>query len=204
MGFAHFITEKKNEKRHFLRQYEEKIVREYMEKANAGDPYVKLARASVEAWVRSRTKLSVPKDLPDEMVSERAGTFVSIHKCGQLRGCIGTIAATTDCIAEEIIQNAISACSRDPRFDYIREEELDFLEISVDVLQDAENIDSPEKLDVKRYGVIVSCGRKRGLLLPNLEGVDTIEQQIDIARQKGGIREDEPYHLQRFEVTRHL
>ncbi len=194
----------KNENRHFLRQYEEKIEKECMEKAGASDAYVKLARAAVEAWVKSRTKLSVPENLPSEMIARQAGTFVSIHKCGQLRGCIGTIAATTDCIAEEIIQNAISACSRDPRFDFIREEELKFLEISVDVLGDTEKIESPDELDVKRYGVIVSYGSKRGLLLPNLEGVDTIEQQIDIARQKGGIREDESYELERFEVVRHF
>ena len=167
------------------------------------DAYVQLARASVEAWVRSRTELPVPEGLPSEMYAKQAGVFVSIHKAGQLRGCIGTIVATRDCIAEEIIQNAISACSRDPRFDFIREEELQFLEISVDILGETENIDSSDELDVKRYGVIVSYGTKRGLLLPNLDGVDTVEQQIDIARQKGGILLEDPYRLQRFEVVRH-
>ena len=166
--------------------------------------YVRLARASVESWVKYHVELDVPDDLPSDMLSRSAGTFVSIHKLGQLRGCIGTIAATQDNIAKEIIQNGISACSRDPRFDPITEDELKFLDISVDVLGDTEDIDSPDKLDVKRYGVIVSHGYKRGLLLPNLDGVDTIEQQIDIARQKGGIREDEPYTLQRFEVVRHF
>ena len=107
-------------------------------------------------------------------------------------------------MAEEIIQNAISACSRDPRFHRIREEELPYLDLSVDVLGDIEDISSPDQLDVKRYGIIVNYGRKRGLLLPDLEGVDTVEDQIDIARQKGGIRETDPYTLQRFEVIRHL
>ena len=112
--------------------------------------------------------------------------------------------ATRKNVAEEILQNAVSACSRDPRFSPVTEEELSTLEISVDVLGDLEPIDSPAELDVKRYGVVVSCGMKRGLLLPNLDGVDTVEEQIAIARQKGGIRETEPYRLERFEVVRHF
>ena len=56
---------------------------------------------------------------------------------------------------------------------------------------------------MKRYGVIVSCGYKRGLLLPDLEGVDTVEDQISIAMQKGGITPDDNYKLQRFEVVRY-
>ena len=120
-----------------------------------------------------------------------------------LRGCIGTIAPVQDCIAEEIISNAISAVSRDPRFDKVREDELDLLEINVDILGEPEDIDGPDKLDVKRYGVIVTCGYKRGLLLPDLEGVDTVEDQIDIARRKGGISPSDDYTLQRFEVVRY-
>ncbi|MBQ3401010.1 MAG: AMMECR1 domain-containing protein, partial [Lachnospiraceae bacterium] len=103
----------------------------------------------------------------------------------------------------EIIYNAISASTRDPRFSAIRPDELDLLDINVDVLGEPEDITSPDELDVKRYGVIVSCGGRRGLLLPDLDGVDTVEEQIDIARQKGGIRKNEPYTLQRFEVVRH-
>ncbi len=202
-GICTFTPGEGDESRHFRKQYEEKVLRECMDKADASDDYVRLARASVEAWVRGKVKLPVPEGLAPEMYSDRAGTFVSIHKLGRLRGCIGTISAVESCIAEEIIRNAISACSRDPRFDEIREEELKYLEISVDVLGDAEDIASPEELDVKRYGVIVSHGIKRGLLLPNLDGVDTVDRQIEIARQKGGIREDEPYRLQRFEVVRH-
>ena len=108
-----------------------------------------------------------------------------------------------DCLAEEIIRNAVSASSRDPRFPAITEDELKYLEISVDVLGEAEPIDSPDKLDVKRYGVIVSSGRKRGLLLPDLDGVDTVEEQIRIAKRKAGIREGEKISLERFEVVRH-
>ncbi len=202
-GICTFYPGAPDESRHFRARYEEHVLSECMRKMEGSDDYVALARASVEAWVRGGDRLPVPKGLPSEMYSDRAGAFVSIHKCGRLRGCIGTIAATESCIAEEIIQNGISACSRDPRFDPITQEELKYLEITVDILGDAEDISSPAELDVKRYGVIVSHGIKRGLLLPNLDGVDSIEQQIDIARQKGGIREDEPYKLQRFEVVRH-
>jgi len=165
---------------------------------------VRLARASVESWVKEHRQIQVPDGLSDDLLTRTAGTFVSIHKMGQLRGCIGTIAATQDNIAKEIIQNAISASTHDPRFDPITEDELKFLDISVDVLGETEDIDSPDKLDVKKYGVIVSHGVKRGLLLPNLDGIDSVEEQIDIARQKGGILEDEPYTLQRFEVVRHF
>ncbi len=202
-GICTFYPEGKDEARHFLKAYEERIERECREKAEKSDAYVKLARASVEAWVREHRRLSVPERLPEELLSRRAGAFVSLHKDGQLRGCIGTIAPTCESLAEEIVQNAVSACSRDPRFSPVTARELASLEISVDVLGEPEPIASPDQLDVKRYGVIVSCGSRRGLLLPDLEGVDTAEDQIRIARQKGGIRESEPYRLERFEVVRH-
>lgn len=138
------------------------------------------------------------------MTSQAAGAFVSLHAHDRLRGCIGTIGPTTESVAWEIVQNAISACSCDPRFPPVTVSELDSLEYSVDVLGKPEPISSPAELDVKKYGVIVSCGGRRGLLLPDLEGVDTVEQQIDIARQKGGISSREEYNLERFEVVRHL
>ena len=138
------------------------------------------------------------------MLKTRAGAFVSIHKHGKLRGCIGTIAPTAENVAKEIIRNAISASTQDPRFDPVTEEELKWLEINVDVLGEPERISSLAELDVRRYGVIVSCGHKRGLLLPDLDGVDTPEQQVSIAMKKGGIRENEPYVLERFEVVRHV
>lgn len=202
-GFVGYEVGEKDERRHFLRDYEEKI------RSTAGkstDPYVKLARDSVTSWVSRRKKLPVPDGLPEAMLSTRAGAFVSIHEFGELRGCIGTIAPTQKCIAEEIIRNGISACSRDPRFDPIREDELPYLTISVDVLGKAEDIKSPDELDVKRYGVICSTpDGRRGLLLPDLDGVDTVEQQIQIACKKGGIGRREPgLRLQRFEVVRHV
>ena len=120
-----------------------------------------------------------------------------------LRGCIWKIQAVQPSIAEEIIHNAVSAATKDPRFAPITPDELDQLTISVDVLGDMEKIDTPDQLDVKRYGVVVTKGYRRGLLLPNLEGVDTVEDQIAIAKQKAGIGYQEAVQLERFEVVRH-
>ena len=167
------------------------------------DPYVRLAISSLESYILHGQEIPVPEGLPAEMYSTRAGAFVSIHKLGDLRGCIGTIAPTTGSVAEEIIRNAISASTCDPRFSPITADELPLLEVNVDVLGKAEDIPSPDMLDVKRYGVIVTNSYRRGLLLPDLDGVDTVEQQIDIARRKAGIMPDEDIKLQRFEVVRH-
>ena len=202
-GICIFEPQKEDEGRRFLEQYEEKKQRQLKIRYENADAYLKLARDAVYHYVIHRRYLPVPEDLDEELLGRRAGTFVSIHKNGRLRGCIGTIMATRNSIAEEIIANAVSACSRDPRFSPIREEELKDLEISVDVLGEIEDIQSPDELDVKRYGVIVSCGRRKGLLLPDLDGIDTVEEQIGIAREKGGIGKDEKYQLQRFEVIRH-
>ena len=167
------------------------------------DQYVKLAREALEAFVVDGAKIDVPDDIPSEMVSLRAGVFVSLKKGGDLRGCIGTIAPTCKSVAEEIIQNAISACSKDPRFDPVTAGELNSINVSVDVLSEAEAISSKEELDVKRYGVIVTKGFRRGLLLPNLDGVDTIDKQLSIALQKAGIFGTADYKMERFEVVRH-
>jgi AmmeMemoRadiSam system protein A len=169
-----------------------------------GDIYVELARQSLTSYIKDGKKLQMPERLPEELMNRRAGAFVSLHKNGELRGCIGTIGPTTYCVAQEIINNAISASTRDPRFPAVKEDEIDQLEINVDVLGEAEPVASPDELDVKRYGVIVSNGMRRGLLLPDLDGVDTVEQQISIARQKAGIGPSEKIELQRFEVVRHV
>lgn len=165
--------------------------------------YVKLARETVEKYVKGGFKIPVPDGLPSEMTERRAGTFVTLYKFGRLRGCIGTIYPLTDNIAKEIIQNAVSAAIRDPRFQPVSDIELKDLVYSVDVLGDTEDIDSPDQLDVKKYGVIVSNDYRKGLLLPNLDGIDTVEEQISIARQKAGITEGEKVKLQRFEVVRY-
>ena len=169
------------------------------------DPWVRLARLSLETYVRTGRPLdTLPDGLPAQLTGQAAGAFVSLHQNGQLRGCIGTTSPTQPSVAWEIVRNAVSAGTRDPRFPALRKEELDTLEYSVDVLGQPQPVDSPAQLDPRRYGVIVTYGRKRGLLLPDLDGVDTVEQQVDIARQKGGIRPEDPYILQRFEVVRHL
>ena len=206
-GVCVYSVSGEDDSREFLRSYEEEKKKRMKEKYEGGDEYIRLARASLEKYVKTGKMLGrseYPEDLPREMLEKQAGTFVSLHKDGRLRGCIGTIGPTKDCIADEIVGNAVSAAVRDPRFFPVQIPELPYLEISVDVLGDTEPIASPDELDVKRYGVIVSSGMKRGLLLPNLDGVDTIDEQIRIAREKGGIAENDPnIRLERFEVIRH-
>lgn len=202
-GICAFEPNGTDNSRHFLDTYTAKRDKELAEKRGRSDAYVRLAVNSLESYILSGEKIPVPDGLPDEMLYRRAGAFVSIHKQGQLRGCIGTIAPTTGSVAEEIIQNAISASTQDPRFDPITADELPLLEVNVDVLGEPEAIPSPDMLDVRRYGVIVTSGYKRGLLLPDLDGVDTVEDQIDIAKRKAGIRPGEKVELQRFEVVRH-
>ncbi len=193
-----------NRERNFLMRHEEKR-KEQMELQRSGeDAYVRLARRTIEEFTRTGKRPEIPVNLPEEMYRKKAGVFVSVKEDGRLRGCIGTIRAACASIAEEIVENGISAASRDPRFSPIEPWELERLSISVDVLGETEKIDSPQELDVKRYGVIVTKGHKRGLLLPNLEGVDTVEEQIAIAKRKAGIGESEKVELERFEVVRHF
>ncbi len=202
-GICTFTPGEPDPDRKFLDVHRKKQEEALQARREAEDPYVRLARETVESWVLEKTLPSLPEDAPPEMKRERAGTFVSIHKDGALRGCIGTFLPTRENIGQEIISNAVSASTRDPRFDPIRPEELKWLEINVDVLSKPEKISGPEELDVKKYGVIVSSGARRGLLLPDLDGVDTVEEQISIARRKAGISSREKVSLERFEVVRH-
>jgi AmmeMemoRadiSam system protein B/AmmeMemoRadiSam system protein A len=165
-------------------------------------PLTALAKETVETYVREGKKPAKPKELTAEM-KEKAGVFVSIHKRGALRGCIGTFEPQEKNVAEEIMTNAVSSATRDPRFPPIAPEELEDLDYSVDVLTRPEPVEDESQLDARKYGVIVEAGWRRGLLLPDLEGVDTVEYQIDICRQKGGIGPDEPVRLYRFEVKRY-
>ena len=170
-------------------------------------PLVELARKSIEAYVRDGRRISVPTEQVPEMV-QAAGAFVSIHRYGELRGCIGTIHATCSTVAEEVIENAIAAATCDPRFSPITPAELVGLEIKVDVLGEPEPVDSQADLDPRRYGLIVQSKRepwKRGLLLPDLEGIDTVEKQVYWTRyHKAGISDpDEPVQMYRFEVHRY-
>ncbi|TAH52470.1 MAG: AmmeMemoRadiSam system protein A [Chloroflexota bacterium] len=178
--------------------------------ASTSDPLVILAHRAVDEYVRhgQRFALSNADALTPKLgarLQERAGTFVSIHKKnGDLRGCIGTFMPVRANVAEEVIENAIASASRDPRFYPIQEWELDDLDISVDVLSEPEPVQSARELNPQVYGVIVTdrAGNRRGLLLPMLEQVQTVEQQIDIARQKAFIGADEPIQLFRFRVQR--
>lgn len=190
--------------RDFGNQYEAVEKQELAHKKSREDAHVRLARLSLETYVKTGKRAPLPDDLPPELRSTRAGAFVSLKAHGQLRGCIGTIEPTAESLAAEIMRNAVSAGVNDPRFEPVLEEELPELAYSVDVLGAAEQISSPDELNVKRYGVIVEHGGRRGLLLPDLPGVSTVEEQISIARQKAGIRPGEPVTLYRFEVVRHL
>jgi AmmeMemoRadiSam system protein A len=166
-------------------------------------PLVELAKETLESYIREKRTIKPPEELVPEMQG-RAGTFVSLHDSrGNLRGCIGTIEPQQPTVAQEVIQNAISAASRDPRFPPVQSEELGSLDIKVDVLTEPEPIDGLDQLDPKRYGVIVESGWRRGLLLPDLEGVDTVEYQVDIAMRKAGIGPGEPMQMYRFEVKRY-
>ncbi|MBN2076389.1 MAG: AmmeMemoRadiSam system protein B [Dehalococcoidales bacterium] len=163
---------------------------------------VKLAKDTVDAYITKGEIIEPPETLTSEM-ENKAGVFVSIHKKGALRGCIGTFEPSEENVAREIIINAISSATRDPRFSSIDPEELDLLDYSVDVLTEPELVEDEDQLDPHQYGVIVESGYHRGLLLPDLEGVDTVEQQIDICRQKAGIPAGQPVQLYRFEVRRY-
>jgi AmmeMemoRadiSam system protein A len=166
-------------------------------------PLVKLVKRAVETYIKNGVVIKSPEELPGEM-SRRAGVFVCLKKHGQLRGCIGTIQPVTGCVSDEAIKNAISSATEDPRFNPVEEDELPDIRYSVDVLCPAEKATDISELDPKRYGVIVSRGGRKGLLLPDLEGVDTVEEQLEIAKRKAGIAPDEKgVDIYRFEVKRY-
>lgn len=164
-------------------------------------PIVELARRAVEEFVRSG-RFAEPPERPEGVLAEQAGVFVCLKKHGALRGCIGTIAPVTENAARETVRNAIAAATEDTRFLPVQESELPELEYSVDVLSPAEPVEDAGQLDPRRYGVIVSKGARRGLLLPDLDGVDTAGEQIRIAAMKAGIDPEEGFEVERFEVKR--
>ena len=201
-GVVSFRVTRADVRRSFAELYEMLERRAQEERRAAEDEYVRLARHAIETIVTTGKLPERPANLPAEM-AERAGVFVSLKKDGELRGCIGTFEPTTKNIAEEILQNAASAALRDPRFPPIKKEELDALVYSVDVLTEPELVAGADALDAKKYGVIVEYRARKGLLLPDLDGVDTVEEQLRIARQKGGIPADAPIRIWRFTVERH-
>lgn len=163
---------------------------------------VKLAMASLRYFLEKGSFLPVPADVAEELKGQ-AGVFVSLKKYGELRGCIGTFEPTQRNIASEIIQNAVSAGTRDPRFWPVELNELENITISVDVLETPQPVNNVNELDSQKYGVIVKRGRRSGLLLPMLEGVNTVAEQISIAKEKAGIGAGEEVELYRFSVTRY-
>jgi AmmeMemoRadiSam system protein A len=163
---------------------------------------VRLARLSIREYLEKGRFLSVPEEAAC-LRGEKAGVFVSLKKHGNLRGCIGTVEPVQHDLALEIIHNAVSAAFHDPRFEPLEADELDELEISVDVLDRPEPVAGIKELDPQEYGVIVSQGSRRGLLLPNLPGISSAEEQVKIAGQKAGISPGERVKLEKFRVTRY-
>lgn len=202
-GVVSLRVTREDPRRSFAERYEMLEQRAMEERRAAEDDFVRLARHAVETIVATGEAAPLPPGLPPAMTEERAGVFVSLKKDGELRGCIGTFEPTAKNIAAEILQNAASAALRDPRFPPVQEEELPALVYSVDVLTEPELVGGADDLDAKRYGVIVEYRARKGLLLPDLDGVNTVEEQLRIARQKGGIPADAPIRIWRFTVERH-
>ena len=192
-----------SEKEPLLEKLEKHRSEAFGKRKNQSDPYVRLARESLTTYIsKGREIIELPKYVTEEMKKIKRGVFVSLKKQGDLRGCIGTIFPVTNSLAEEIVRNAISAGTEDPRFYEVEEEELSDIIFSVDVLTEPE-FTTVEGLDPKEYGVIVRSSGKTGLLLPDLEGVNTVEQQLSIVLEKAGITPEEVYSIQRFKVLRH-
>lgn len=167
------------------------------------DEYVELAKRAIQRWVAEQELLQPPEELSEALLNRRNGVFVTLHKKGELRGCIGTYQPRKDNLAQEIVSNAKRAASEDPRFSPVEESELSDLTVSVDVLSRPEPCEEDD-LDPDKYGVIVSKGPQQGLLLPDLDGVETVDKQLRIAKRKAGIGpHDKEVQLQRFEVERH-
>ena len=166
-------------------------------------PLVQLAKDAVELYVREGKIREVREDEFSPEFRERAGVFICLKVDGILRGCIGTFQPTEPDMAHETVRNSISAATCDPRFTCVRAEELDVIEYTVDVLTPPEPVKERSELDPRRYGVIVQAGARRGLLLPDLDGVDTADFQISIAMQKAGIPPGTPVKLFRFQVKRY-
>ncbi|SHJ28183.1 uncharacterized protein, PH0010 family/AmmeMemoRadiSam system protein A/AmmeMemoRadiSam system protein B [Clostridium cavendishii DSM 21758] len=175
---------------------------EHLRRIKEGSEYTRLARKSLDYYYEKSCIYSDFENLPINFKKDRRGVFVSLKKHGELRGCIGTILPVTSCIAEEISRNAVSAATADPRFPKLKKEELLDIDISVDVLYEPEECERKD-LDPKNYGVIVSTKNRRGLLLPNLEGVTEVENQLNIALEKAGIDIEDDYKIERFKVERY-
>ena len=164
-------------------------------------PLVKLASQSVKYFIETGESLPYRDTLTDNF-KQKAGTFVTIRNQGSLRGCIGTLSPKYKNLAEEVIRNAIRSANEDPRFDPIEKKELAFLTFSVDVLTPLEKINDLENHNVKQFGLIVRGEGKQGVLLPDLENINSAKQQLEVCLKKGGFKDSDTYRLFRFKVER--
>lgn len=199
-----------------ISRFERDMVKAHDVRMQNEDVWTALARATVDTWAETGRQIDYEHWKAEQgdtegiaqMEREQAGVFVSLYKGGELRGCMGTAAPVTACVAREIIRNAIEACAYDPRFLPVEVQELYQLEISVDVLGSPETVESLDDLDPAVYGIIVEKDMRRALLLPGLAGIITPEKQLEVAKEKAGIFEadDEgsPLIVQRFKVERHM
>ena len=202
VGYAVMKFELKSNDRDILSEIIGEKRKRYMERVNNEDVYVRLARESLTHYLIEGNYMDQPNYVTKEMTNNKRGVFVSLKKFGALRGCIGTIFPITANISKEIMRNAVEAGQGDPRFSPVLEGELEDIVFSVDVL--TEPIAAlKEELNPKKYGVIVRSGRNSGLLLPDLEGINTIEEQISIVLNKASISPNESYSIEKFEVIRH-
>lgn len=190
-GVCTFYPKKENNERKFKLKYN-----------TSNDECVNLAKKSIEYYIYNNNYMDIPNNISDYLFNNKSAAFVSIHKYGFLRGCIGTIMPTKNSLAKEIIDNAISAAFYDTRFIPITKDELEDLEINVDVLNKPELVKDINELNPKKYGVIVTSEYKRGVLLPDIDGIDTVERQLEIAKKKAGITY-ENYNIEKFTITRH-
>ena len=202
-GICTFEPGEDDKERYLLDKYIEKDTARVAAIKEKEDEYVKIARSAIEELILNDKKYEVSNDVSKELIEKKAGVFVTIKTGRQLRGCIGTLQPEKDNIAEEIIQNAMNAAANDPRFSHIDKNELDRMEITVDVIGEFEEIFSDDMLNVHKYGVMITKGRKKGFLLPNQAGLETTEQQVTIARQSAGLRPRDKAKMERFEVVRH-
>lgn len=203
VGYAVMEFKLKKGDRDILSEITKEKEKKYNMRLKNEDVYVRLARESLTYYLAKGNYMDVPGYVTCEMINNKRGVFVSLKKFGVLRGCIGTIFPTSENIAEEIMQNAVSAGEGDPRFNNVILEELNDIVFSVDILTKPIKT-SKEELNPKKYGVIVRSGQNSGLLLPDLEGIDTIDKQINIVLNKAGILINDNYSIEKFEVIRHI
>lgn len=202
VGYAVMRFELKISDRDILSEITTDKKKRYNKRIDNEDIYVRLARESLTHYIIDGNYMDLPSYVTEEMINTKRGVFVSLKKFGVLRGCIGTIFPVTESIAKEIVGNAVSAGEGDPRFNNVLVEELEDIIFSVDVLTEPK-VALKEELNPKKFGVIVRCGVKSGVLLPDLEGIDTIEQQISIVLNKASISPSEDYSIEKFQVIRH-